>query len=108
MKILGLIPSRMGSQRLPEKALLPISGLPLVIHTYKRANLSKLLDKIIICTDSKKIYDTAKKNKSKAVLTSTHHQNGTERIAEAYLKQKDKYDLVVDIQGDEPLIIITY
>ena len=104
MKILGLIPSRMGSKRLPEKALLPISGLPLVIHTYKRANLSKLLDKIIICTDSKKIYDTAKKNKSKAILTSTHHQNGTERIAEAYLKQKDKYDLVVDIQGDEPLI----
>ena len=85
--------------------MLPISGLPLVIHTYKRANLSKLLDKIIICTDSKKIYDTAK-NKSKAILTSTHHQNGTERIAEAYLKQKDKYDLVVDIQGDEPLIAL--
>ena len=104
MKVLGLIPSRMGSKRLPEKALLPISGLPLVIHTYKRANLSKLLKKIIICTDSKKIYNEAKKNNSKAILTSTHHQNGTERIAEAYLKQKEKYDLVVDIQGDEPLI----
>ncbi len=47
MKVLGLIPSRMGSKRLPAKALLPISGLPLVIHTYRRANLSKYLNKIL-------------------------------------------------------------
>ena len=61
MKVLGLIPSRMGSKRLPAKALLPISGLPLVIHTYRRANLSKFLNKILICTDSKKILTTEKK-----------------------------------------------
>ena len=60
MKVLGLIPSRMGSTRLPAKALLPISGLPLVIHTYRRAKLSKLLDKVVICTDSKKILSSAK------------------------------------------------
>ena len=94
----------MGSRRLPAKALLPISGLPLVVHTYRRANLSKLLNKILICTDSKKIVSTAKKYKSKAVLTSPYHLNGTERIAEAYIKQTKKYDLVIDIQGDEPLI----
>ena len=81
MKVLGLIPSRMGSKRLPAKALLPISGLPLVIHTYRRANLSKFLNKILICTDSKKILTTAKKYKSKATLTSPYHLNGTERIA---------------------------
>lgn len=104
MKVLGLIPSRMESKRLPSKSLLPISGLPLVIHTYKRANLSKLLDKTLICTDSKKIIQTAKKYKSKAIMTSPYHKNGTERIAEAYLKEKNKYDLIVDIQGDEPLI----
>ena len=104
MKILGLIPSRMESQRLPAKSLLPISGLPLVIHTYRRANLSKLLDKTLICTDSKKIVQTAKKFKSKAVMTSPYHKNGTERIAEAFIKEKDNFDLVVDIQGDEPLI----
>ena len=67
MKILGLIPSRMESKRLPAKSLLPISGLPLVIHTYRRANLSKLLHKTLICTDSKKIIQTAKKFKSKAI-----------------------------------------
>ena len=104
MKVLGLIPSRMGSKRLPAKSLLPISGLPLVIHTYRRANLSKLLDKIIICTDSRKIAKTAKKYKSKVILTSPHHSNGTERIAEAFIKEGKKYDLILDIQGDEPLI----
>ena len=104
MNILGLIPSRIGSQRLPAKALLPISNIPLVIHTYRRAKLSKLLSEIKICTDSQKIINVAKKFKSKAVITSSHHHNGTERIAEVFLKEKKKYDLVIDIQGDEPLI----
>lgn len=104
MKVLGLIPSRIGSTRLPAKALLPISGIPLVIHTYKRSILSKKLNKVLICTDSKKILLAAKKFKAKTILTSPHHLNGTERIAEAYMRQSVKYNLVVDIQGDEPLI----
>ena len=104
MKVLGLIPARIGSVRLPTKALLPINGMPLVIHTYKRAKLSKLLDEVLICTDSKKINSAAKKFKSKSILTSVHHVNGTERIAEVFIKQKKHYDLIVDIQGDEPLI----
>ena len=95
MKVLGLIPSRMGSTRLPAKALLPISGIPLVIHTYKRASLSKLINKIIICTDSKKIEIVAKKFKAKSILTSQHHKNGTERITEAYIKEGKQYDLVL-------------
>ena len=104
MKVLGLIPTRLGSTRLPSKPLLEINGIPLVIHTYKRAKLSKKFDDLIICCDDKKILDVAKKFKAKCVLTSKHHNNGTERITEALLKQKISYDLVVDIQGDEPLI----
>jgi len=104
MKILGLIPTRLGSTRLPSKPLLEINGIPLIIHTYKRAKLSKNLDDVIICCDDKKILNVAKKFKAKAVLTSKHHHNGTERITEVSLKQKISYDLVVDIQGDEPLI----
>ena len=88
MKVLGLIPARIGSVRLPTKALLPINGMPLVIHTYKRAKLSKLLDEVLICTDSKKINSAAKKFKSKSILRSVHHVNGTERIAEVFIKQK--------------------
>ena len=104
MKILGLIPTRLGSTRLPSKPLLEINGIPLIIHTYKRAKLSKKFNDIIICCDDKKILNVAKKFKAKCVLTSKHHNNGTERITEVLLKQKILYDLVVDIQGDEPLI----
>ena len=104
MKILGLIPTRLGSTRLPSKPLLEINGIPLIIHTYKRAKLSKKFNDIIICCDDKKILNVAKKFKAKCILTSKHHNNGTERITEVLLKQKILYDLVVDIQGDEPLI----
>ncbi len=104
MKVLGLIPTRLGSTRLPSKPLLEINGIPLIIHTYKRAKLSKKFNDIIICCDDKKILNIAKKFKAKCVLTSKHHNNGTERITEVLLKQKILYDLVVDIQGDEPLI----
>ncbi len=104
MKVIGLIPTRIGSTRLPSKPLLEINGIPLVIHTYKRAKLSKKFDDLIICCDDKKILKVAKKFNAKCILTSKHHNNGTERITEALLKQKKNYDLVVDIQGDEPLI----
>ena len=104
MKVLGLIPTRLGSTRLPSKPLLEINGIPLVIHTYKRAKLSKKFDDLIICCDDEKILNVAKKFNAKCILTSKHHNNGTERITEALLKQKNSYDLIVDIQGDEPLI----
>ena len=103
-KIIGLIPSRLRSRRLPFKALLPINNIPLIIHTYKRAKMSKLIDDVIICCDDKKILKVAKKYKANAILTSTHHSNGTERIFEAYLKIKKKYDFIINIYGDEPLI----
>ncbi len=104
IRAVGLIPTRLGSQRLPQKALLDINNLPLIIHTYRRAKLSKLLDDVIICCDDKKILKVAKHFNAKAILTSSNHTNGTERICEGYHKLKKKYDLVVDIQGDEPLI----
>ena len=88
IKVIGLIPSRIGSTRLPQKALLPINNLPLIIHTYRRAKLSKKLDDVIICCDDHKILSIAQKFKAKAVLTSKKHKNGTERIYEAYKKIK--------------------
>ena len=103
-KILGLIPVRLGSTRLPAKALLPINNLPLIVHVYKRAKLSKKLDDVIICCDDNKIVKVAKKYGAKILLTSKHHLNGTERICEAYKILKKKYDFIVDIQGDEPFI----
>lgn len=104
MRILGLIPSRIGSKRLHAKALLPINNYPLIVHVYKRAKLSKMLKDVYVCCDHKKIYETVKRYGGQAILTSKKHKNGTERIAEGYKVLKKKYDLILDIQGDEPLI----
>ena len=101
--IYGLIPSRLSSSRLKRKALIKIDGMPLVAHTFKRAKMSKLLDEVIVCTDSKKIGDVIKKYGGKFKLTSKKHKNGTERIAEVAKKLK-KAKLIIDIQGDEPLL----
>ena len=101
--IIGLIPSRLKSKRLGKKPLLEIDNLPIIVHTLKRAKLSKLLDKVIVCTDHKSIQDTVRKFGGEAILTSTKHKNGTERIFEVSKKMKN-VDLVVDIQGDQPLV----
>ena len=89
-KILGLIPTRLGSKRLPAKALLPINNYPLIVHVYKRALLSKKLDDVVVCCDDQKIFKIVKSYGGKAVLTSKRHLNGTERIAEAYKILKKK------------------
>ena len=104
MKVIGLIPTRLNSLRLPQKALLPINNIPLIIHTYRRAKLSKLLDDVVICCDDIKILDIAKKFKAKVMITSKNHQNGTERIFEAYKNLKNNFEIILDIQGDEPLL----
>ena len=103
-KVLGLIPIRYNSRRLHAKALLYIDNLPMIVHVYRRAKMSKLLSDVIVCCENKKIYDVLQKYNCKTIYTSKKHNNGTERIAEGYKKIKKKYDLIIDIQGDEPLI----
>lgn len=102
MRVVGLIPSRLGSTRLPAKALLMIDGLPLVIHTMKRAQLAKSLDEVYVCTDSEEIAAEVKKYGGKPIMTRVDHSNGTERIAEA--AENIEADFFIDIQGDEPLL----
>ena len=102
-KIIALIPCRLDSRRLFAKSLLSLDGLPLVVHTYRRARLSKMLDEVYICTDSKKIGKVALKHNCKVIYTGKN-PTGTDRISEAAQKIKKKYDLYLDIQGDEPLL----
>ena len=78
-KIIGLIPTRLTSKRLPKKPLIKINNIPLIIHTYRRAKLAKNLDELVICCDDKKIIDIARRYNAKAILTSKRHKNGTER-----------------------------
>ncbi|MDC3174439.1 hypothetical protein OA868_01530 [Candidatus Pelagibacter sp.] len=102
--ILGIIPARLKSKRLPNKPLKIIDGLPLIVHVLKRSLLSKKLDKIIVCTDSVQIVNLVKKYKQEAYLTSKNIKNGTDRISIFLEKNKKKYKnlkLVVDIQCDE-------
>ena len=101
-KIIGLIPSRLGSKRLPGKALADLSGMPIVVHVAKRALLSDHLDDVIVCTDSQEIIDICNSFGVKSILTSSDCRNGTERIAS--VANKYDFDFAIDIQGDEPLV----
>ena len=76
------------------------------MHTYKRASMSKLADDVYVCTDSSEIIEVCTKHQAKFIKTkSSHHKNGTDRIAEAAKKLNlNNRDLIVDVQGDEPLI----
>jgi 3-deoxy-manno-octulosonate cytidylyltransferase (CMP-KDO synthetase) len=97
--ILGLIPARLNSQRLPGKPLIKMDGLPLIIHVLKRSLLCKKLDRVIVCADDRSIIEIVKKFGGEAILTSKKHKNGTERICEVAKKFDAK--LIIDIQCDE-------
>ena len=101
-KIIGLIPSRLGSKRLPGKALADLSGMPVVVHVAKRALLSNQLNDVIVCTDSQEIIDACSKFGVRSILTSSECRNGTERIAS--VAHKFDFEFAIDIQGDEPLV----
>lgn len=102
MKIIGIIPARLNSNRIKKKALANIHGMPMCIHVYRRALLNTLLDDLIIATDSKEIISIAKKYNAKTMLTKKIHKNGTERMVEV-LKKK-KFSIAVLINGDEPML----
>lgn len=102
MKILGVIPARWGSKRLPGKPLIKINGKPMIWWVYQNAAKSKTLKEVIVATDDKRIFDIVVKFWGSAVMTSAKHKSGTDRVGEA-VKNKSA-DIVVNIQGDEPFI----
>lgn len=102
MKIVGVIPARYGSTRLPGKPLKRIGNKTLIHHVYKNAGNCQKLDEIIVATDHQQIYDEVQSFGGRVKLTSTSHTSGTDRVAEAVANLECKY--VVNIQGDEPFI----
>ena len=102
MKFLGVIPSRYASTRLEGKPLKDICGHTMIEWAYKRTKLSNL-DEVVVATDDERIYKEVERFGGKAILTSKEHENGTSRIAEVCTKYED-YDVIVNVQGDEPLI----
>ncbi len=102
MRVIGVIPSRWGSTRLPGKSLIEICGKPLVQWVVEAAGRAKLIDELLVATDDKRIVDAVEASGVRAVMTSPDHPSGTDRIAEAIAGVDG--DIVINIQGDEPLL----
>jgi 3-deoxy-manno-octulosonate cytidylyltransferase (CMP-KDO synthetase) len=101
-KIIGVIPGRYGSSRFRGKIVAKIAGKPMVQHVYEQSVKSKLLDDLIVAVDDKRVFDTVESFGGKAVMTGSHHQSGTDRIAEIAANMDG--EIYVNIQGDQPLI----
>jgi 3-deoxy-manno-octulosonate cytidylyltransferase (CMP-KDO synthetase) len=102
LNIIGVIPARFGSTRLPAKALAIIGGKPMIQHVYERCLKAELLNEVLVATDDKRIFDAVLNFGGNVVMTSKAHKSGTDRIGEAV--KNIKCDIVVNIQGDEPMI----
>lgn len=102
-KIVAIIPARYHSTRLPAKVLLPIKNRPLVLWTVDAALSSRHVSKAIVATDDERIFDAVVSAGYEAVMTSPHHKSGSDRLAEV-AKTLDDVDVIVNVQGDEPLI----
>jgi len=102
MKVVGVIPARWGSTRFPGKSLALISGKPLIQWVIKAALRARSLDSLLVATDDERIMKVVAKLGAKAVMTRQDHPSGTDRIAEAV--RDISADVVINIQGDEPLI----
>ena len=108
MKIIGVIPARMASSRFPGKPLAKILGIPMIGHVYFRSKMSQTLHEVYVATCDKEIFDYVESIGGKAIMTSDSHERCTDRIAEAVEKieamTNSQVDIVVNIQGDEPMV----
>ena len=99
----AIIPARYDSVRLPGKALLEIAGEPMICWVVERALSARNVSRAIVATDDQRIIDAVRSAGHEAVMTGAHHKSGTDRIAEVAASLEDA-DIVVNVQGDEPLI----
>uniref|UniRef100_A0A5B7APX3 3-deoxy-manno-octulosonate cytidylyltransferase n=1 Tax=Davidia involucrata TaxID=16924 RepID=A0A5B7APX3_DAVIN len=103
-QVVGIIPARYASSRFQGKPLVPILGKPMIQRTWERAKLASTLNQLVVATDDEKIAECCRGFGADVIMTSESCRNGTERCNEALQKLRKKFDIVVNIQGDEPLI----
>ena len=101
MSVLGIIPARLASTRLPRKVLLDRTGKPLIQHVWEGAKACSAIDRIVVATDAEEVVRAVKKFGGEAVMTSPDCASGTDRVAEAARHYPDA-EIVVNVQGDEP------
>jgi 3-deoxy-manno-octulosonate cytidylyltransferase (CMP-KDO synthetase) len=108
LKIIGIIPARMGSSRFPGKPLAKIRGIPMVEHVLRRSLMSKSLNDVYVATCDLEIKEAVEASEGKVVMTKDTHERASDRVAEAMgkveVERNEKTDIVVMIQGDEPMI----
>lgn len=102
MNITAIIPARYGSTRFPGKALADLGGKPMIQHVYERTSRASHLSQVIVATDDERIAEAVKRFGGSVAMTSPDHETGTDRLAE--VAQGLNADLIVNVQGDEPLI----
>jgi 3-deoxy-manno-octulosonate cytidylyltransferase (CMP-KDO synthetase) len=103
--VLGVIPARLGSSRLPRKPLLPLAGEPLILWVTRRVAEVGVCDRLVVATDAREIATVVQRAGLEAVLTSPEHRSGTERVAEVVGKQDFRdFTFVLNVQGDEPFV----
>lgn len=102
MKITAVIPARYASTRFPGKALAEIGGKPMIQHVYERTLQSRLISRVVVATDDQRIAEVIQRIGGEAIMTSASHETGTDRLAEVAANLDA--ELIVNVQGDEPLI----
>ena len=102
MKFIGIIPARYSSSRFPGKPLAILGGKPVIEHVYRQ--VSSVMEDVFVATDDQRIYDAVEAFGGKAIMTRSDHKSGTDRICEALEKVGGSFDVVINIQGDEPFI----
>lgn len=106
LRILGIIPARYASSRLPGKPLVDIAGRSMVMRVWDQARQARSLSDVVVATDDQRILEHVHSLGGQAVMTSPDHPSGTDRCHEALMKMgADRFDAVVNIQGDEPFIV---
>ncbi len=108
MKVIGIIPARMGSSRFPGKPLATIHGISMVEHVYRRSKMAESLDDLLVATCDSEIKDAVEAFGGKAVMTADSHERASDRVAEAMGHYEEAtgetIDILVMIQGDEPML----
>ncbi len=104
MQIIGIIPSRYGSSRFPGKPLSDILGKSMIQRVYEQCKKSHSLSKVIVATDDELIFNHVLSFGGKVIMTSSAHPSGTDRCNEVIQSLEEKYDVAINIQGDEPYI----
>ena len=102
MKFIGIIPARYASSRFPGKPLAMLGGKTVIQRVYEQ--VAAVLEHVCVATDDERILNSVTAFGGQAVMTSPHHKSGTDRIAEAVEKIGGDYDVIINIQGDEPFI----